>query len=1560
MIDKIGIGKIQEELRDYQKAALKALRAIDEKKKERFSTIINLPTGAGKTKIIIDFCKEQLDKGNYVLFLADRIALLGQTVKKFSEQDWDNAYKFQLICGGSSNSELSEIKKYKLSDTDAEVPILFASVGTIRTIAEKEVKEFSAWLNKSQENGRRLYIVYDETQHIGTNGAGGIMSALFGCQDSYVKGVEKTYSLGKIGLIGLTATVYRGDKFIESFNAWYKDGYDFDNNKVLHIDSDYGDYTLSDISQIRNNRIAPVDIGQLLDKGILANPDIIKVSDYVGGMPDTEEKEMEYLADRISKNFSELGKTAVIVRNSNMAKLLCKELKKKNIKSFNFTVKGFKSSNEDETLDRDRTKILEKFSEKNNKAILVAISIFDEGIDVRDLNTLYLYAPTNSQVVLRQRVGRVLRKPTENGDKEDKRVIWQYYPMECQKLSEEQFAELLNGNISLLPETEEELQKDKFEWENSNGKLAIPPIIYKEPLPKEELSFVVLPTDKKAFEQIYGTDALEEGDGIGYFYNSLSLSDEKIYVRKVEKDSYMQFLRVLQNDWISIHAMRQGTCSFVDYAGLLGVSEQVLISDIKKICFSLSVKDAFRKNGTVKNTVVAREDDIRKFFDWFISGEIHYRELVFEDNNSSTSSGALDKLLDECYKEDAKQKEFINLDHAPTDEDKKQLKEILSKIQKNGKSVKSEIAKKVSSSEWSNRAKTYTEILSYGANGEYLYRDVVRMRYILQAGIIDGNRIKMGEEEIAFTGIDDNGNQIAVNHLNRHTLSRITKDDWLLIASALVEIPNHVFVTQNDVDEYEKSVVVPVGVKDKDRLVTEYLMALGYADNDEILRYQCKTFEPTPKLLQYMVYEKIYKKLAEEVCFYDVNGDLHADCQNMVQLENEQTQMLKSFGISLPTELNPIDDVIYDYRPYLKAVPYYQGVKAEFLCRMLNDAIQLMDIDKPEYIVDGFGGSGAISLNSFYKGIHFKHVYNDLGTMNTSFYRVIQTDRINLEQRIEEIIADAFSFGDNKCTDSLLEKFEKLVNLRIREAEKKLEELKKNKNDKKEKETKEAEEGKEAEDIDKKIAEVESAITSLKRIIDEPKTEEKYVQDFNERVQNFRGSKKYTPEKKSLRAIWIQNRLMYFNEKNAKVLGVDCDDTFQALIRSVEEYFHSFMLRCYYFYQMLTSEINMKEVEKSGIDKIDLALVFFFYNSISHRHFYNDCTFEKIMELIQNYKGWLVIAESVAKKMRVEQEDALVLLNDDIKEDEEFNHIPREIIYNTPQTLWYLDIPYTSTDSSDYVPDWFNVERFQKALSDNKGIYVVSSRCNVCLSDDEKVAKPLNVEPNDLMMPKKEEDDLDSKDISEDEISGTIKKHTKEFQIFDFLYGFTTPEYAEKYEKYIKNMEVQSLSDDLPEFGKVHLENGREAQYILISFTKAQEEFVFRLSDSEEKGGTPTYSIGKSIVKNNVKIDENYIRRMLASTHYSKVPVEIMITNADIKIDKAPIIKVSEDIGVLPTFRTGVDSSQYMAEPAIIYMRYEKFMDIMIQLLYKDAWEQYKADESASGWSDYFSSLFNK
>lgn len=40
MIDKIGIGNEHRELRYYQKDALKALRAIDEKRNEMFSTII--------------------------------------------------------------------------------------------------------------------------------------------------------------------------------------------------------------------------------------------------------------------------------------------------------------------------------------------------------------------------------------------------------------------------------------------------------------------------------------------------------------------------------------------------------------------------------------------------------------------------------------------------------------------------------------------------------------------------------------------------------------------------------------------------------------------------------------------------------------------------------------------------------------------------------------------------------------------------------------------------------------------------------------------------------------------------------------------------------------------------------------------------------------------------------------------------------------------------------------------------------------------------------------------------------------------------------------------------------------------------------------------------------------------------------------------------------------------------------------------------------------------------------------------------------------------------------
>ncbi|NBH13940.1 hypothetical protein D3Z36_07020, partial [Lachnospiraceae bacterium] len=56
----------------HQKKIAEILEEMD--KKEKFSTLVSVPTGGGKTKIAIDFCIGRLEgKENKVLWMADRL-----------------------------------------------------------------------------------------------------------------------------------------------------------------------------------------------------------------------------------------------------------------------------------------------------------------------------------------------------------------------------------------------------------------------------------------------------------------------------------------------------------------------------------------------------------------------------------------------------------------------------------------------------------------------------------------------------------------------------------------------------------------------------------------------------------------------------------------------------------------------------------------------------------------------------------------------------------------------------------------------------------------------------------------------------------------------------------------------------------------------------------------------------------------------------------------------------------------------------------------------------------------------------------------------------------------------------------------------------------------------------------------------------------------------------------------------------------------------------------------------------------------------------------------------
>ena len=276
--------------------------------------------------------------------------------------------------------------------------------------------------------------------------------------------------------------------------------------------------------------------------------------------------------------------------------------------------------------------------------------------------------------------------------------------------------------------------------------------------------------------------------------------------------------------------------------------------------------------------------------------------------------------------------------------------------------------------------------------------------------------------------------------------------------------------------------------------------------------------------------------------------------------------------------------------------------------------------------------------------------------------------------------------------------------------------------------------------------------------------------------------------------------------------------------------------------------------------------------------------------------------------------------------------------YNTTDTTWYLDIPYAETSSADYVAQWFDMKKFINGLSQLEGNYIVSSRCNICLPNVDK-------------------QEFTAVDYSEDEVieefSVISQKYVKELNVFSFFSSFM-PESDDELYKFIEGLKIKQFKVKKEKDGKVvekveietpikttHISKDKKATYILIPYTKMQEEYYMKGDKLE-----------KRYVENSSIISEDYVRRMLTATHYSNIPVDIMVTDIDIDKAKMPVQpaitasgKASENIFVLPTFKTGIDATQYMTEPLVIILKYEKFMEILLSLLYHKEWQGYKDEQ---------------
>lgn len=335
-------------LRNFQIETVDVLERMDNTR-GRFSTLVNLPTGAGKTRIALCFCLDVLNRGARVIWIADRIALLEQAIGEFARYHSEKDYKYQLIGGQGRKVDKAKgegfLKGESLSGVRGDTDIIFASVGTIAGAAEKEYKEFRDWINRSQDNEKKLYVIYDEAHHIGALKVYDFFESLICKPSENVRDDRIHYGVARFGIVGFTATVYRGDKYLDVFLEWFKDGYNHESKEFYHIKSEYGDPDLALGESVKWNRIAVVDLKELLNgyKGelpVLVKPEIIRVSEYENGKPKSMECEMEYLADRISRHYKKWGKTAVIVCDKTQAKKLTEILGEKGVGCFPYISGG--------------------------------------------------------------------------------------------------------------------------------------------------------------------------------------------------------------------------------------------------------------------------------------------------------------------------------------------------------------------------------------------------------------------------------------------------------------------------------------------------------------------------------------------------------------------------------------------------------------------------------------------------------------------------------------------------------------------------------------------------------------------------------------------------------------------------------------------------------------------------------------------------------------------------------------------------------------------------------------------------------------------------------------------------------------------------------------------------------------------------------------------------------------------------------------------------------------------------------------------------------------------
>ena len=364
---------------DYQVKAIQTLQEFYIEKNER-AGILHMPTGSGKTRVATCFLLEHMvASGWQVIWLAHQSLLLEQAAQDFYEHSAallptvaPNRDSFQMICVSGSHANIRDTRK------NHDV-LLFS----IQTLARMRNVEYLRAILRD-----RVIIVIDEAHRAEA--------------PSYRKVIKAVSDLSaNVKLLGLTATPKR---FTDSDTAHLMELFD---NKIIYS----------------------ISMAELILKDVLSRPKLFRIDTNINYYDGLTKEEKDYLEkygklspktarrivetkarnELIVKTYldrrNEFGKTLIFALNGEHCKALNNALRANGVRSDYIYCK---EPGDNEKIELFRNGELD---------VLLNIEKFTEGVDVPDIQTVFLTRPTGSDRLLVQMVGRGMRGVGSGGTK---------------------------------------------------------------------------------------------------------------------------------------------------------------------------------------------------------------------------------------------------------------------------------------------------------------------------------------------------------------------------------------------------------------------------------------------------------------------------------------------------------------------------------------------------------------------------------------------------------------------------------------------------------------------------------------------------------------------------------------------------------------------------------------------------------------------------------------------------------------------------------------------------------------------------------------------------------------------------------------------------------------------------------------------------------------------------------------------------------------------------------------------------------------------------------------